>query len=88
MTVTTRQRLALAPGVRSFIRTCAARVQRTRVHTIRFLGYRLACAAERLLIGLPGETPVLAGRIAEKWDYARCADEDIDGRATEEEHER
>lgn len=51
------------------------------------MGYRLACAAERLLIGLPDETPVLAGGIAEKGDYARRADEAVEDRATEE-HER
>ena len=50
----------------------------SRVHTVRLLGYWLACAAERLLIGFPGKTCVLAGRVAEEGDDTCCADKLVD----------
>ena len=56
----------------------------TRVHALHLLRYWLACAVDLLLTNVPGKSAVLAGRVAEEWDYTIRANEDIDASAKDE----
>lgn len=47
----------------------------TRIHTIRLL--RVACAIEFLLRDFPCGKAILTGMVAEKWDYACRADDEV-----------
>ena len=44
----------------------------------------MACAVDLLLTNVPGKSDVLAGRVAEEWDYTIRADEDVDASAKDE----